>query len=104
MLLYYYISSNLIFHDIKDYYKNDLVSGVTMTLDKGGYVILIKDIKNKSFFPHEIYHACDRILKDREIEHTELDEAYAYLLGWIFEQYFNLFNIELTIKTEEKCE
>ena len=73
----------LVFNEI----ASDKWSGTTIRLDKGGYVFLIKGAHNPCYFAHELYHVADRILKDRGVEHTDDDEAYAYMVGWLNEQY-----------------
>lgn len=64
------------------------VAGTTMTLDKGGeYVVFIRDAHFAYYSMHELYHVADRILKHRGVEHTDDDEAYAYMVGWLAQEY-----------------
>lgn len=65
-------------------------AGTTSSLNGGGYVVLIKHAHNPSCFTHELYHCVDRILKERGVEHSDDDEAYAYMVGWINEQYHKI--------------
>ena len=71
--------------------------GFTMSLDAGGYVVFMRECHRAFYYVHEIYHVCDRILKQRGVEHTLDDEAYAYLVGWLVEEY-------LAIIEEHKAE
>lgn len=62
--------------------------GYTTALDKGGYLILIKEgYKDFTIFVHELFHVANLILFDREIEYSRTFEPLAYLLGWIAQQY-----------------
>ena len=69
--------------------------GYTTTLDKGGYLVLIKDrYKDPVIFTHKLFHVTNLILSDREIEWTRTDEPFAYLLGWIAGQYCSYIKAE----------
>ena len=69
--------------------------GYTTWLDKGGYIVLLKeDYKIPSIYQHELFHVTNLILFDRGIEHTRIAEPYAYLIGWITEQYIDYISKE----------
>lgn len=76
------------------YFFNEIATdnygGTTSSLDGGGYVVLIKQAHNPFCFTHELYHCVDKILKERGVEHSDNDEAYAYMVGWINEQYHKI--------------
>ena len=72
-----------IFDDI----KNDKWDGTLFTLDCGAYISLIKNAEDIRNYTHELFHIADKILKDRGVEYTENNEALAYMVGWINEQY-----------------
>lgn len=55
--------------------------------NNAAYICLIKDANNVNYYTHELFHLADNILKDRGIEYTENNEALAYMIGWINEQY-----------------
>lgn len=62
--------------------------GYTTALDKGGYLILIKEgYKDFTIFIHELFHVANLILFDREVEYSRAFEPLAYLLGWMTQQY-----------------
>lgn len=62
--------------------------GYTTALDKGGYLILIKEgYKDFTIFVHELFHVSNLILFDREVEYSKTFEPLAYLLGWMTQQY-----------------
>ena len=67
------------------------MGGTTIRLDNGGYVMVLRDFYKVNYYTHELYHLADRILRDRSVEHTSDDEAYAYLIGWLNEQYVEMF-------------
>lgn len=66
------------------------VGGTTTILDKGGHLVYIRDANRLFYSMHEIYHVADRILKSRGIVHDEDDEIYAYMVGWLSEEYDNM--------------
>ena len=76
------------------YFFNEIATddyaGTTSSLDGGGYVVLIKQAHKPFCFTHELYHCVDKILKERGVEHSDNDEAYAYMVGWINEQYHKI--------------
>jgi hypothetical protein len=55
--------------------------------DNSAYICLIKEANKVSYNTHELFHLADSILKDRGVEYTENNEALAYMVGWINEQY-----------------
>lgn len=77
--------------EVSDEVLNDAWGGSVVTLlNNGGYVTIIKDANYPTYYLHELYHTADRILKDRGVEHTEDDEAYAYMVGWLGQQYCDI--------------
>ena len=55
--------------------------------NNSAYICLIKEANKVSYNTHELFHLADSILKDRGVEYTENNEALAYMVGWINEQY-----------------
>lgn len=83
------------------------IGGSTYRFDCGSYMVLIKDPNLITYYLHELYHCVNCILQDRGVEHHGEDEPYAYLIGWMSEQYSYLlkeFNKEKeqTMTKEEK--
>lgn len=73
-----------IFDDIAD----ERWGGTVWRVDNNSaYICLIKEANKVSYNTHELFHLADSILKDRGVEYTENNEALAYLIGWIGEQY-----------------
>lgn len=72
-----------IFDDI----ANDKFDGTLFRLSGGNYISLIKKADNVRNYSHELFHIVDQILKDRGVEYSENNEALAYMVGWINEQY-----------------
>lgn len=64
--------------------------GFTNRLVKGGYIVLIKEKDNPIYYTHELFHLTHDVLSDRGITLDNDGEAYAYLLAWIIEQYYNV--------------
>lgn len=87
------------------YFFNEIATndyaGTTSSLDGGGYVVLIKQAHKPFCFTHELYHCVNCILQDRGVEHHGEDEPYAYLIGWICEQYSYLLK-EFNEENENK--
>jgi len=72
-----------VFDDI----ANKKYGGTTFRFDCGNYGVLIEDANLVTYYLHELYHCVNCILQDRGVEHHGEDEPYAYLIGWIGEQY-----------------
>lgn len=91
-----------IFDDIAD----DRWGGTVWRVDNNSaYICLIKEANKVSYNTHELFHLGDSILKDRGVEYTENNEALAYMVGWINEQYSYLleeFNKEKEYNNESK--
>ena len=67
--------------------------GYTTSLDKGGYLVLLKqDYKDPFIYQHELFHVMNLIMYDREIEYSRIAEPHAYLIGWITMQYLEYIN------------
>jgi len=92
--------------EVSDEILSDACGGSVITLlNNDGYVTIIKDANYPTYYLHEIYHTADSILKDRGVEHTEDDEAYAYMIGWLGQQYCGIleeFNKEKGNSNESK--
>ena len=73
-----------IFNDIADEHWGGTVWRVD---NNSAYICLIKEANKVSYNTHELFHLADSILKDRGVEYTENNEALAYMVGWINEQY-----------------
>lgn len=79
--------------------KNDITTpsscnGMTMTLDSGTIFVYIRKGKERdiSVVAHELYHAVNRLLYRVGVRRDEDDEACAYLLGWLMQEYFKQLN------------
>jgi len=64
--------------------------GFTNRLLKGGYIVLLKDKSKPVYYIHELFHLAHYILFDRGITLDNDGEAYAYLIGWLADQYYNV--------------
>lgn len=87
-----------IFDDIAD----DRWGGTVWRVDNNSaYICLIKEANKVSYSTHELFHLTDSILKDRGVEYTENNEALAYMVGWVNEQYSYMLE-EFNEETKEK--
>lgn len=74
--------------EIFDDIANERWGGTVWRVDNNSaYICLIKEANKVSYNTHELFHLADSILKDRGVEYTENNEALAYMVGWINEQY-----------------
>ena len=64
--------------------------GFTNRLMKGGYIILLKEKDKPVYYTHELFHLAHDILSDRGVTLDNDGEAYAYLIGWLADQYYNV--------------
>ena len=60
----------------------------------GSYIIYIREGFEDKYrvVIHELFHLTNRILCDRGVYHKVTTKAWAYLIGWLSEQYFNILN------------
>ena len=85
-----------------DELSNEGWAGSVLTLmNNGGYISIIKDPNRIFYYTHELFHLTDSILKDRGVEYTQNNEALAYMVGWINEQYSYILE-EFNEETKEK--
>lgn len=61
--------------------------GYTSHLDKGGYLLLLKNSKDPLYYIHELFHLANLILWDRDVDLSRTGEAYAYFVAWLVDQY-----------------
>lgn len=69
-------------------------AGFVSCINDNSYFLYIKEeyIKNYYIVIHEIFHLTNHILWDRCVDLDKSGEAYAYLIGWLSEQYFNIID------------
>lgn len=79
---------------VKDIEDESICDGFVRTLDDGVYFLYIRE--GCEYSPrvvfHELFHLTNYILCDRDVTHDKYAEAWAYLLGWIAEQYYTIVN------------
>ena len=74
-----------------DILNPDSCSGCTTRLENGSVFVFIRKGKEKEdlVVAHELYHATNNVLMRAGVNHDIDDEPYAYLLGWLTNEYFN---------------
>ena len=85
------------YNDIKD---ENACDGFTSTMKDGSYMVYIRKgfENNYRIVIHELFHLTNRILCDRRVYHEDTAEAWAYVIGWLSEQYFNIINKDNNFK------
>ena len=71
-----------------------VVGAVTFTYgDSTNCMVIFREEPTNKVVAHELYHVAYRVLKQRGIED---EEAWAYLIGYLTEMFYNLFldNVE----------
>lgn len=77
---------NLILDDIKN---EDKCDGVTYSIGyAGNYIVFLRNTKLEVVV-HELFHLVNSILCDREVTYDEQAEAWAYLIGWVTQDFYN---------------
>lgn len=71
--------------------NNSGISGSTMSCDKGGYTLYLRNGKADNYVSHEIFHVCNRILLDRGVQIDNNAEPWAYLIGWFTDEYYRKY-------------
>lgn len=64
------------------------VGGSTWWLDSGMPLLYLRKGNSDMFVSHEIFHVCNRILHAAGVTWDEYAEPWAYLIGWMTEQYY----------------
>jgi hypothetical protein len=79
---------NCIINDL----QKDGYAGFVSCINDFSYFLCVKEnyIKDYSIVIHEIFHLTNHILWDRDVDIDKKGEAYAYLIGWLSKQYFNI--------------
>ena len=75
--------------------NNECVDGSTLRLEIGDYIVYVKKMLHGNI-AHEIYHTCNFILMARGVEHSESDEAYAYLVGYLTDEVYKAIETQQT--------
>lgn len=74
--------------DIADKHSCD---GLTSLLDSGSVLVYIRKGKERTdlVVGHEIFHAVNKVLCRAGVNHDADAEPWAYLMGWLFNEYYN---------------
>ena len=88
----------------KDILNKDKVGGAVWWLDSGMPLVYLKDGRSDMFVPHEIFHVCNKILYAAGINHDADAEPWAYLIGWLTNEYYRMYWDWVDSKEEKKDE
>lgn len=86
----------------KDILDEKGVGGVTWTLDSGLFLVYLRDGRNDIFVPHEIFHVCNKILYLAGVNHDADAEPWAYLIGWMTNEYYRKYWAWVDSKEKKK--
>lgn len=75
---------------IEDYENSD-VDGTTWRLESGLMLVFLKDGRSDIDVPHEIFHVCNKILCAAGVNHDADAEPWAYLIGWLTNEYYRKY-------------
>ena len=75
--------------DIQNHTGND---GFTALLDRGDYAVYVRHKDGHGDIAHEIFHVANKILCSRGVYHESDGEAWAYLIGYITEQFYKMLD------------
>lgn len=71
-------------------YNEASTDALTIGYSGGKYLFTVfKNKPTQKVIAHEIYHIAYNVLKPRQIDD---EEAWAYLIGYLTEEFFNLYN------------
>lgn len=92
-------NSNKFDDEIYKQMKDDICNvnrcdGFASTMKDGSYLMYIREGHETDYrvVMHELFHITNKILFDRNIYYEESAEAWAYLIGYLAESYFNIIN------------
>lgn len=106
--LFYYENHIRMTDKERDYLYDDLENesngGSAILTDEGSVIVHIKDGDDINTIAHEIFHATNFVLTRAGVKHEETAEAWAYLVGYLTECYYNWMKDEgrLKIVTNER--
>lgn len=72
----------------KDILSEKEVGGFTWWLDSGMPLVYLRDGRFDNYVSHEIFHVCNRILHAAGVTWDEYAEPWAYLIGWMTNEYY----------------
>lgn len=91
---------------LKDIEDVDICDGFTVVMRDGSYLVYIRegfeDVPRVVI--HELFHLANYILYKRGVYHEESAEPWAYLLGWLTEQYVEIIREQEEESVEPKNE
>ena len=103
---FYYNNATKITDDerrqIEEDFKNEDVQGTTWVLESGLYLVFLKDGRSDVDVPHEIFHVCNKILCAAGVNHDADAEPWAYLIGWMTNEYYRRYWNWVDSKEEKK--
>ena len=67
------------------------VGGATWWLDSNMFLVYLRDGRSDIFVPHEIFHVCNKILCAAGVNHDADAEPWAYLIGWMTNEYYTRY-------------
>lgn len=75
----------------KDIADKNSCNGLTVLLDNGNVFVFIRKGQERKDLTvaHEIFHVVQRVLNRAGVEMGEDGESYAYLIGWLTNEYYN---------------
>lgn len=75
---------------LKDIEDPSICDGATIVFDKGDYGVFIRHKDRVGDIAHEIFHVANKILCSRGVYHESDGEAWAYLIGYITEEFYKM--------------
>ena len=67
------------------------------------YIVYIRDTKKQGHCDHELWHLTNSILTDRGVEHSDLDEPFAYLNEYLHDEFREVLKQFNKDKKDEKA-
>ena len=86
----------------KDILDEKRVGGATWWLDSEMPLVYIRDGRSDMFVPHEIFHVCNKILCTAGVNHDADAEPWAYLIGWMTNEYYRKYWAWVDLKKDKK--
>ena len=86
----------------KDILSKDNVGGATWWLDSGFFLVYLRNGRSDWYVSHEIFHVCNKILCRAGVHHDPDAEPWAYLIGWMTQEYYKKYWAWADSKKEDK--
>ena len=86
--------------DVREMFE-DNTSGFVISTGLNDYICYISNSENAGLVAHEIFHAANAVLQGRGVTLDSSGEAYAYMIEYLTNEFYNIINEEESDANDE---